>query len=374
MLYYIQEISCNISGFVKKEGIFIMAKVSIKDVAKEAGVSVSSVSFYMNRPERLSDASIARIKAACEKLQYAPGKNRRGPKLGRRSRFKTRNICFYCMHPMGMEEFLRYPTVPLLLGIMQEELHKHHCRLVLSGTGDNCQIPVTLSKKNCDGVILYGKALNQEFYKHFKEKVGDLPVIWTGNANNDEDNEFDHVFYCNKKVAELAVKYIKQKNYKTVAVFNTHPEHPEYRDRVLYFEEIAQKNGIEFYKFETPEEHIGKSPAELNKILVDIFENADVPNLDAAFFCSDFMLIKFCIEMNNRGKKRPDFELVGCNGDTYILSFVRPSPTTVDINLKDIAKQTVKRLLQRIDNYRKPMPTANITIEPKLLLHENKQD
>ena len=100
-----------------------MSKVSIKDVAKEAGVSVSSVSFYMNRPERLSKSSIERIKAACEKLQYNPGKNRRGPKLGRRSRFKTRNICFYCMAPMNMEELLRYPTIPPFLGFLQEELH-----------------------------------------------------------------------------------------------------------------------------------------------------------------------------------------------------------------------------------------------------------
>lgn len=51
-----------------------MSKVSIKDVANAAGVSVSSVSFFMNRPERLSQASRDHIGEICKKLGYAPGK------------------------------------------------------------------------------------------------------------------------------------------------------------------------------------------------------------------------------------------------------------------------------------------------------------
>ena len=342
-----------------------MSKVSIKDVAKEAGVSVSSVSFYMNRPERLSQSSIARIKAACEKLQYNPGKNRRGPKLGRRSRFKTRNICFYCMAPMSMDELLRYPSIPRFLGCVQEELHKQHCRLIISGTGDSCQVPVTLNKKNCDGVILFGKAENEEFYRSFKEKVADLPVIWTGLSTNDETHEFDHVFYSNKKVAELAVSYLQKNNYKRAAVFNSHANHPDYYDRIRHFEEAARKAGIELYKYEVPETSSGKTPAELNRELVDIYLNSDHPALEIGFFCSDFMALKFILEMRNRNKN-VDFEVFGCNGDDVTLDLISPRPHTIDLCLNEIAKQTVKRLISRIDNYRKPMATTEIIIEAKI--------
>lgn len=344
-----------------------MAKASIKDVAKEAGVSVSSVSFYMNRPERLSKASIERIAAACKKLEYAPGKNRRGPKLGRRSRFKTRNICFYCMAPMTMEELLRYPTIPRFLGCMQEELHKHHCRLVISGTGDNCQIPVTLNKKNCDGIILFGKAENEDFYTSFKSKVAELPVIWTGVSSNDDNHEFDHVFYSNKKVAEMAVSYLLKKNYRHIAIFNSHPNHPEYRDRIRFFEEYSRKYDIELYKFEISHKETGRTPAELSKMLVDLYEKSNIPKLDIGYFCSDSMLMKFRMEMLARGKK-VDFETFGCNGDEYILDYLHNRPSTVDICLPELAKQTVKRLLSRIDNYRKPMATTEIFIEPKLII------
>ncbi len=348
-----------------------MSKVSIKDVAKEAGVSVSSVSFYMNRPERLSENSIAKIRSACEKLGYAPGKNRRGPKLGRRSRFKTRNICFYCMAPMSMEEMLRYPTIPTFLGVIQEELHKHHCRLVISGTGDSCQIPVTLSKKNCDGVILWGKSMNQEFYKNFQAKVADLPVIWAGPVGNDENNDYDHVSYSNKKIAELAAEYALVKKYHTIAVFNTHPEHTDYSERVRYFEEILKKYGLELYKFEPEEKDYRKTPAELIRKVADVFENAHIPKIDIAYFCSDLMLMQFRLEMFNR-RRELDFEIFGCNGDMTSLDMLESIPATVNINLNALAKQTVKRLLQRIDNYRKPMATTEIMIEPTLMMPENK--
>lgn len=348
-----------------------MANISIKDVAKEAGVSVSSVSFYMNRPERLSKHSIERIKAACEKLQYAPGKNRRGPKLGRRSRFKTRNICFYCMAPMNMEELLRYPVVPQLLGCMQHELHKHHCRLLISGTGDNGQIPVTLSKKNCDGVILYGKSVNLDFYKNFKDKVADLPVIWTGTTCNDDQNEFDHVFYNNRKTAEIAVKYAANKNCKNIAVFNSHPEHPDYAERINFFEEAAKKYDINVFKFEPSAEDCAKSPADLNRKLVDVFEQADIPNIDIAYFCSDNMLTKFVNEMRNRNHEI-NFELFGCNNDSASLDYLAARPATIDIGIPEFAKQTIKRLMHRIDNYRKPMATTEVFIDPKLVNAENR--
>lgn len=344
-----------------------MSKVSIKDVANAAGVSVSSVSFFMNRPERLSQASRDHIGEICKKLGYAPGKNRRGPKLGRRSRFKTRNICFYCMAPMTMEELLRYPTISRFLGCMQEELHKHHCRLVISGTGDSCQIPVTLDKKNCDGVVLFGKATNEEFYNSFKAKVAELPVIWTGASSNDEKHEYDHVFYSNKKVAELAASYIKKKNYHNVAIFNSHPEHPEYHERIRFFEETVKKYNVDLYKFEIPKRDAKKPQAELIKILADMYVNADIPKLDIGYFCSDVMMVKFNYEMFSR-KREIDFEEFGCNGDKYIIDSMAKQPATIDICLHELARQTVKRLINRIDNYRKPMQTTEIIIEPKLLL------
>ncbi|MCJ1671789.1 MULTISPECIES: LacI family DNA-binding transcriptional regulator [unclassified Rathayibacter] len=47
-----------------------MARVSIRDVALRAGVSVGTVSNVLNRPDEVSDDSLARVNAAVESLGY----------------------------------------------------------------------------------------------------------------------------------------------------------------------------------------------------------------------------------------------------------------------------------------------------------------
>ncbi len=49
-----------------------MAKVTITDIAKRAGVSKTSVSFAFNRPEQLSEATLQHILSVAEEMGYDP--------------------------------------------------------------------------------------------------------------------------------------------------------------------------------------------------------------------------------------------------------------------------------------------------------------
>ncbi|MCT9819789.1 LacI family transcriptional regulator [Microbacterium sp. W1N] len=49
-----------------------MKRVGIKDVAARAGVSISTVSNALNRPETVSDALAARVRTAVDELAYVP--------------------------------------------------------------------------------------------------------------------------------------------------------------------------------------------------------------------------------------------------------------------------------------------------------------
>lgn len=44
--------------------------VSIRDVAREAGVSVGTVSNVLNKPDEVSPDSIARVQSAIDRLGY----------------------------------------------------------------------------------------------------------------------------------------------------------------------------------------------------------------------------------------------------------------------------------------------------------------
>jgi len=49
-----------------------LGKITIKDIAQKAGVSITSVSFAFNNPDRLSEGTVQRILEAAEELGYIP--------------------------------------------------------------------------------------------------------------------------------------------------------------------------------------------------------------------------------------------------------------------------------------------------------------
>ena len=62
-----------------------MATASIKDVARLAGVSVGTVSNVLNRPDRVSDETVARVRAAIDELAFVRNDAARQLRVGRSS-------------------------------------------------------------------------------------------------------------------------------------------------------------------------------------------------------------------------------------------------------------------------------------------------
>lgn len=60
-----------------------MARVTIKEIAEKAGVSVTSVSFAFNNPSRLHEATVQRILEVAEELGYIPNPIARSMSTGR---------------------------------------------------------------------------------------------------------------------------------------------------------------------------------------------------------------------------------------------------------------------------------------------------
>ena len=54
-----------------------MAKVTIKDVAREAGVAISTVSNAMNNSNLVNEETRAKILEVAERLDYVPNMNGR---------------------------------------------------------------------------------------------------------------------------------------------------------------------------------------------------------------------------------------------------------------------------------------------------------
>ncbi|GMQ78558.1 MAG: LacI family DNA-binding transcriptional regulator [Anaerolineae bacterium] len=85
-----------------------MTKVTIKDIAKYAGVSATSVSFAFNNPNRLPEETVQRILEAAEHIGYVPNPVARSMSTGRTG---TLGI----LVPQPITEIIRNPFLPEFL-------------------------------------------------------------------------------------------------------------------------------------------------------------------------------------------------------------------------------------------------------------------
>ncbi len=132
---------------------------TISDVAREAGVSTSTVSKVLNNWSTISPATIERVKEAISKLNYTP--NSRAVSFARQT---TQNIVF--LTSLGKDEAYHNPHMfDIMCGVHSAVTKNHYSMTLVDTYNDACQGEAVLrviSQKCADGMIIHGSAINKE--------------------------------------------------------------------------------------------------------------------------------------------------------------------------------------------------------------------
>lgn len=146
-----------------------MEKVTMADVAREAGVSKSTVSQYLNkRYEYMSENTKQKIKDAIEALGYQPNFLARSLKQKRTSLIGI--ICANITHYFSTE----------FTHAIEEFFHKHELQAIVCNANDD---PVkekkyieTLRGKQVDGLIVFPTGQNNDLYQSMVKEG--YPVVF----------------------------------------------------------------------------------------------------------------------------------------------------------------------------------------------------
>ena len=131
-----------------------MKRISIKDVAKEAGVSTSTVSYVLNSTptETISEETSKRVMAAVQKLGYVPN-------LNARSLSSSRSNLIGVLIPQtepGKEFMFSNPFYGDLLSSIEYTARQHGYHLLLSGTKEDQNYLNIAQNRGLDGIIIVG--------------------------------------------------------------------------------------------------------------------------------------------------------------------------------------------------------------------------
>ncbi len=182
----------------KKDNVYIMAKATLKEVAKLAGVSIATVSRVLNQqPDTVKASTREKVIAASKKLDFKLDRAARRLRTG-----ETRVIAYILNRRDPSVQFVS----ELLLGLTDRALLDEYHVVILpeAEISPLGSVEYLSGSKNCDGVVLTHTKLDDPRVRWLQEQK--LPFITHGRTrcNIQHDSvDYDHLKFLKLCFAQL---------------------------------------------------------------------------------------------------------------------------------------------------------------------------
>ncbi|MGC8610921.1 MAG: LacI family DNA-binding transcriptional regulator [Athalassotoga sp.] len=304
--------------------------VSIKDVAKTAGVSIATVSRVFNSPQLVSPRTRAKVYLVAQKLNYIPNYS---AKTLRKSIVGSIIVLipdvsnlFFIDVVHGVQDYAESRNYNVLMGrfnisIFNVEKYFH-----------------LVKSKAADGIVL--ATGHDRVYPRISDAQDvNIVTIEEPYMNN------PYVYIDNFKAVKQVIDYLLSKGYKRFGFIGFKSE----RSRFNAFKRIIEENGIEYDEslVRLGEETAEDMPESARIYVKNIVEMKKIP--DAVVCASDVLAagaIKWLIKSGLRVPK--DVAVTGFDG-VDIANLVTPSITTVDQPRHRMGMEAARILINKIE-------------------------
>lgn len=302
--------------------------MNIYDIAKEAGVSITTVSRVINKKGYVSEATKAKIQEVLDRYEYQPSAIARGLVAG-----SMKTVAIVVVD-------VRVPHYALTSYIMEQKLSKLGYMVLVCNTGEaeeDCRKYLQmLAKRKVDGIILVGSIFNRLCDEETLNLFNDTPIVM---ANGSIDRENIHSVLVDEAYGmELATRHLYERGHRKLAYVIDKETNAAERKAEGFIREM-QRLG-----YEKPEAHIYRTPYGLEGG-TEIAETLLNKRYTGVVFGEDLTAVGAMNTWSRMGIKIPEeMALVGCNNSEY--SYIcNPPLTTVNNKGEVLSELTVQLLL-----------------------------
>lgn len=323
---------------------------TMKDVARLAGVSTSTVSHVINQNRYVSESVTLRVKNAIEQLNYAPSALARSLKINRTNTIgmllTTSNNPFYSEVVRGVERSCYECGYSLILCNTEGDLQRMNHSLE------------TLLQKRVDGLLI----MCTDVQGPSKEVLSRYPAVPTvmmdwSPFESDGDIIQDNSFLG----GEIAARYLIDAGFTQIACIVGPQDKSPARSRFQGF-----MHAIKHASLNIPDEYIIYSDFEFAGGFDSMKQLLALPNPPNAIFAgNDAMAVGAYQAIFQQGLKVPeDISIIGYD-DIDLSSYMIPPLTTIHQPKDELGKLAVKQLIFRMDNPK--ADTNTLVLMPKLV-------
>ncbi|MFI3622631.1 LacI family DNA-binding transcriptional regulator [Vagococcus fluvialis] len=329
-----------------------MKKITIKEIAKEAGVSIATVSNVINqKPNKVSENTKRKIKEIMEKHNYAPNMNARSLVS---SRSKMIGMLYY-----SIKEEINFsdPFISELMTGIELEAKKQGNFIMFHGFNNMDDIDMLQSNWKFDGFIVVGAF--QSYISELIEKINE-PIIFIDSYYHEKEIR-ENIYFVNNDDKQLtfeAVNLMIEEGHKEIAFFGPNfsmEEDGVVPQRVLGYKKALEKNNLVYNERLIFDENSIKNLVDSNQ------------DYSAVLINSDFLAAQYWHIMK---KKSLDFKSTISFDNNVFSTLLSPSLSTVDLKQKEKGQISVQ-LINEVMNKEQIERAAHITIGGNLINRES---
>jgi LacI family transcriptional regulator len=335
-----------------------MKNISIKDIAKEVGVSTTTVSFVLNgkaKEKRISDDLKEKILETAARLNYRPNQVARGLRTGQ-------------THTLGLiVEDISNPFFANLARFVESEADKAGYTVMFCSTENNDEKATSLlymlRHRQMDGfIIIPTPGLKKEVQSLVSEQK---PVVLVDRYF--QDLETSYVTVDNFKGASGGVGLLIKKGYKKIGLVTLDSMQVQMMERERGYTVSLEKN-----KTKVEPELILRISYEMTyddtvKAISDFIKK--YKEIDGLFFTTNYLGVAGLESIRTLGKKIPGEMGLVCFDDSDLFRLGSPSISVVAQPIRAIGEKAVDLIIDMLKS--KKMDPQKIVIEPVIIERES---
>ena len=302
---------------------------SMRDISKESGVSLASVSRILSGDPgfQVREETRKRVRDAAQKLGYRSSAHARaGAKIG-------------CLLSFTAETYSDKYFMTILSAVSRD-LQNAGCSLSPMYTaGDIDKMDEVLKTESLSGLILFDDTLSADDLERLRANVPYIVGVDTDYKG------IDNVCHDEYRTGTLAVEHLIGRGHERIAYIGGD-------ERSLNSRRYAYVNFMNLHGFSILPGYLmdcGWDPEKCHDMILELCSGRNRPS--AIFAGSDNLAIAVLSAIHELGLEVPDdVAVVGVN-DLDFTAFTSPTLTTVSIPMEEIGSAAVELLLRRIKGY-----------------------
>lgn len=334
-------------------------RITIHDLAKELGLSSSTVSRALQGNPRISEKTRKEVTELAAKWNYQPNNNASNLRKGRSNTIGVLvpriSRHFFSNAIAGIETVCSAAKRNVVIFQSHENLENEK-----SGVEAFLRIPV-------DGLIMSLSAETRQ-YEHIREVLKrDIPIVFFDRVYEGKNNY--QVMLDDYSGAFQAVEHLIQQGCRKIAFMGGPDYLNNYRERKRGFLDAMKKHNLPVNSNWLTEQSLTRE--EGAAFAEEIFGQSTTNRPDGLFSCSDYSALGAILFLKKSGIRIPEEVAVAGFANEPFTEFMEPPMTSVNQSAEEMGRRAAEMLFRIIDEGNTKSNTIQEYIQPKLIIRES---